>query len=120
MYLYLKTHNITGLKYLGKTVKDPFVYRGSGVRWLNHIDKHGYDVITEILLETDDKEELKKVGLEYSEKWNIVESNKFANLIPEQGDGGDVSSSFTEQTKRKMRSFPSSCGKCCEYSSADT
>lgn len=25
-YLYIKTHNQTGLKYFGKTTKDPFKY----------------------------------------------------------------------------------------------
>lgn len=28
--LYLKTHNKTGMKYLGQTKQDPFEYRGSG------------------------------------------------------------------------------------------
>ena len=44
IYLYVKTHRKTGLKYLGKTKKDPFVYQGSGVHWKNHLNKHGYDV----------------------------------------------------------------------------
>lgn len=29
-YLYVKQHTITGLKYFGKTIKDPYVYPGSG------------------------------------------------------------------------------------------
>jgi len=42
IYLYKKTHNITGLQYLGKTIsKDPYSYTGSGVRWTNHLKKHG-------------------------------------------------------------------------------
>ena len=41
-YLYVKTHRITGLKYLGKTKQDPYKYRGSGVYWTSHIKKHGY------------------------------------------------------------------------------
>jgi len=89
IYLYLKTHNITGLKYLGKTIsKDPHKYKGSGVYWKNHITEHGYDVTTEILFETTNKEEFKKVALEYSKKWNIVESKGFANLTVEEGHGG--------------------------------
>jgi len=92
IYLYLKTHNKTGLKYLGKTAQDPFEYRGSGKYWSSHLEKHGDDVTTEVLFETTDAEELKRVGLEYSEKWNIVESREFANLVLEQGDGGNRSS----------------------------
>lgn len=103
IYLYLKTHNKTGLKYLGKTVQNPFEYRGSGLVWNRHLDKHGDDVTTKILFQTEDVEEFKRVGLEYSEKWNIVESKKFANLVPEQGDGGDTSMCFTEETIEKIR-----------------
>jgi hypothetical protein len=94
MYLYVKTHNITGLKYLGKTVSnDPHSYPGSGTVWRRHLDKHGYDYTTEILLETDSHEELKKQGIYYSNLWNIVESTEWANLMIEQGDGGDTSQS---------------------------
>lgn len=50
IYLYLKTHNTTGLKYLGKTVKDPSTYKGSGLHWTRHLAKHGNDVNTEAIL----------------------------------------------------------------------
>lgn len=52
MSLYVKTHNKTGLKYLGYTKRDPFKYKGSGYCWVPHIRKHGNDVSTEILLVT--------------------------------------------------------------------
>lgn len=103
IYLYLKKHNKTGLKYLGKTVQDPFDYRGSGLVWNRHLDKHGDDVSTVILFETEDMDEFKRVALEYSEKWNITESKEFANLIPEYGTGGDTSMCFTEESIEKIR-----------------
>ena len=87
IYLYVKTHRKTGLKYLGKTKNDPFKYKGSGVYWLNHIKKHGYDVNTEIIKECVSKEEVKEFGIFYSKLWNIVESNEWANLKEESGDG---------------------------------
>lgn len=88
-YLYVKTHNETGLKYLGKTTnKNPFKYRGSGKYWINHIKKHGYNVTTEIIKECEDDTELKYWGQYYSDLWNIVKSNEWANLKPECGDGG--------------------------------
>lgn len=90
IYLYLKTHNQTGLKYLGKTIRDPYVYTGSGVYWKSHLKKHGNDVKTEILFETSNKEEFNKVALEYSYKYNIVESSEFANLTHEEGQGGNT------------------------------
>jgi hypothetical protein len=87
IYLYKKTHNKTGLQYLGKTVQDPFKYRGSGDHWVPHIKKHGYDVTTEILRECQTNEEVKEWGLYYSELWNIVESRDWANQKPEEGQG---------------------------------
>lgn len=74
MYLYVKTHKTTGLKYLGKTVsKDPHSYPGSGTVWRRHLDKHGYDYTTEILLETDNAEELKEQGI-----YTPVQENHYA------------------------------------------
>lgn len=91
IYLYKKTHNITGLNYLGKTVQDPYKYSGSGKYWKNHIKKHGNDVTTVILKECQDPDELKTWGIYYSELWNVVESDDWANIKPENGDGGDTS-----------------------------
>lgn len=103
IYLYLKTHNKTGYKYLGKTTSsDPFTYKGSGKLWKRHIEKHGYDVTTEILFETQDKNELKQVGIYYSKLWNVVESTVFANLIQEEGDGG--TRMWSEESRKKVSS----------------
>lgn len=89
IYLYIKTHNKTGLKYLGKTKsKDPYKYRGSGKYWINHLKKHGYDYSTEILLATDDENDLKETGLFFSKIFDVVQSNEWANLKEESGDGG--------------------------------
>lgn len=89
-HLYVKTHNITGLKYLGKTTQDPYRYVGSGIRWKRHLNKYGYDVHTHVLGSYETVEELKSKGLLYSEIYNIVESNDWANLVPEDGHGGSV------------------------------
>ena len=91
IYLYKKTHNKTGLQYLGKTEKNPFTYCGSGTRWLTHLEKHGTDLHTEIIKECATKEEMTHWGSYYSDLWNIVESDEWANLRPETGDGGDTS-----------------------------
>ena len=86
IYLYKKTHRKTKLQYLGKTINsDPHAYPGSGTYWKQHLKQHGYDYDTEILLETSSMEELEKVGLYYSDLWNIVKSKSWANLIPETG-----------------------------------
>jgi hypothetical protein len=100
IYLYVKTHNNTGLKYLGKTKRDPFQYLGSGVHWTRHLRKYGNDVTTEILKECHSNDELKYWGLYYSELWNVVGDDSWANLKPECGDGGDTSN--TENFKLAM------------------
>lgn len=107
--LYLKTHNKTGLKYLGKTVGDPYTYLGSGKRWLRHLAKHGNDITTEVLLETEDKTELSKVGQYYSTLWNVVKDQSFANMRPETGDGGDTSN--CEAYKKGMKKRDTSGSK---------
>lgn len=86
-YLYVKTHLASGLKYLGFTEKDPYSYKGSGTRWKNHIRKHGYNVNTNILLSTNSYEELVETGIFFSKLFNVVESDEWANLIPESGEG---------------------------------
>jgi hypothetical protein len=88
IYLYVKTHNKTGLKYLGKTtMPDPHAYTGSGVDWKKHLKEHGEDYTTEIIRECRTNQELNKWGRYYSELWNIVESPEWANRIPETGGG---------------------------------
>ena len=88
IYLYLKTHNKTGLKYLGQTTKNPHTYIGSGVYWRRHIATHGNDITTEVLYETTSYDEIKERGLYYSNLWNVVHNDSFANLIPETGSDG--------------------------------
>jgi hypothetical protein len=101
IYLYIKTHRITGLKYLGKTsCNDPYLYLGSGKRWRAHLDKYGYDFDTEILLESEDPVKIKEAGLHYSKIWNIVKDSNWANLKPESGDGGTFI--HTEEAKKKI------------------
>jgi hypothetical protein len=98
--LYVKTHNKTGLNYLGTTTKeDPHKYPGSGTYWGRHLKVHGYDYTTEILHECQSKHELKEQGLYYSNMWNIVENNEWANLIPESGDGRRAPHSLDTITK---------------------
>ena len=109
IYLYLKTHNITGLKYLGKTINDPYSYSGSGTDWIPHLKEHGDDVDTVVLFQTEDKVEFRKVATRYSEELNIVESEEFANRMPEQGQGGVNAASW------KKGNIPWCKGKKLDY-----
>ena len=104
-YLYKKTHKITGLKYLGITRQDPFKYKGSGTVWTAHIKLHGYQVDTEILLETCDKVELADKGKHLSDLWKVVSDPSWANCIPETcgGPGGKPGVKKSAEMCAKMK-----------------
>ena len=90
-YLMIKEHKITGLQYLCKTTKkDPIKYNGSGVYWKSHIKIYGKEHIKTIWCELfTDVDELVDTALALSENFDIVNSDRWANLIPENGlDGG--------------------------------
>lgn len=103
-YLYVKEHSITRLRYFGKTTnKDPYKYSGSGVYWTNHYKKHNKDHIKTLWVSElfTDKDLLVEFALLASVHWNIVDSNDWANLKPENGlDGFESSKSSEVQNKR--------------------
>jgi len=102
-YLYKKTHNITGLQYLGKTSKsDPYTYQGSGKYWKSHINTHGYNVTTQILKECSSDDEVKFWGEYYSKLWNVVADESWANLKIESGDGGTPPQEIRQQISAKL------------------
>lgn len=109
-YLYVKTHNKTGFKYLGQTRQDPYSYLGSGADWLEHLKEYGNDISTEIILSTTDKSERNAVGRRYSNLWRILTAvdnygNKiWANRIIESGGGagGKFGVKRKESTKEKL------------------
>lgn len=119
IYLYLKTHKVTGLKYLGKTIKDPFKYKGSGNIWRRHLCKHGCNVSTQILLVTESEEELKETGLFFSKLWDVVKSTEFANLCQEEGQGGDTWNKrgrhVSEYTRKKQSESRKGVKKSTEW-----
>ena len=88
-YLYIKQHKDTGLKYFGKTTKNPLLYSGSGKHWRRHIKVHGENIETLWYQLFTDENELVNYALKFSEENNIVESKEWANLKNENGlDGG--------------------------------
>lgn len=104
-WLYIKQHNQTGLKYFGKHLgKDPYKYKGSGLRWTNHLNVHGNDVTTIWCQLFESEAELKSYALEFSLNNNIVESQEWANLIPENGNcgGSNKGTPKTEEHKLKI------------------
>ena len=98
-YLYIKTHNVTGLKYFGKTTKDPFKYSGSGVYWCRHIKEHGNNVTTEIYGFYTNETKCKDAALQFSQDNNIETDSNWANLKPENGLDGGLSSTIANKIK---------------------
>lgn len=88
-WLMIKRHTTTGLMYFCKTVKmNPYKYNGSGKRWTNHLQVHGKHVDTIWCEKFNDLESLQEFALFFSEFNNIVVSDEWANIIPEDGVTG--------------------------------
>jgi hypothetical protein len=104
--LLIKEHNVTGLKYLCKTeCKNWQSYTGSGKYWKRHLKKHGKNFSTTLLFETCSAAEFRKVSLEYSQKFDVVNSPEWANFRPEEGDGGSTTRNtrwITNGTEEKI------------------
>jgi hypothetical protein len=107
--LYIKEHSLTGLKYFGKTTnKDVHKYLGSGIRWTHHIKKHGKEHVATIWVSEPfiDKDLLEEFATFMSEELDIVNSNKWANLVIENGiSGGAIRNGqvLSEESKDKIR-----------------
>ena len=89
--LYIKQHPITGIKYFGKTTRDPLKYKGSGKHWLRHLKKHGrkHIITTQVFGPFTNSIAISEFALAFSRYNNIVESKDWANMKPENGlDGG--------------------------------
>jgi hypothetical protein len=92
-YLYIKQHTVTGLKYFGKTTKnDPYKYKGSGLHWSRHLNKYGRKQVITIWVSEPfvDEDSLVEFATFISEELDIVNSDKWANLIIENGIDGAV------------------------------
>lgn len=101
VYLYVKQHRLTGLKYFGKTTKDPHKYDGSGLLWTRHINKHGREYVDTLdVWAFDALDECTAFAMHYSETNNIVESNDWANMKYENGLDG-----WVKGTKQKPESI---------------
>lgn len=96
LYLMVKTHSVTGMRYLCKRVttsdSKAISYNGSGKYWKRHLKVHGKHINTEIVAkyELDKINEFSTLCIECSVKHNIVNSDKWANLIEENGLSGAV------------------------------
>ena len=105
IYLYVKQHSITKLKYFGMTRSNPFKYFGSGYYWKSHIKKYGKPHIKTLeVWGFDDQELCTEFALKFSKDNNIVESKEWANLVEENALSGTPCGRFvSEETREKHR-----------------
>ncbi len=89
IYLYVKQHIVTGMKYFGMTRRNPFKYNGSGKYWKRHVAKYGKDQIKTVEVYGFDEQSIcTEFALRFSHDNNIVESREWANLQLENGVDG--------------------------------
>lgn len=102
--LYIKQCPHCGLKYFGKSTQDNIEhYQGSGIRWRQHLEKHGVEPVH--LWNSDwyyDKS-ISRFALKFSRINQIVKSTKWANLVEENGiNGGNVLLSKTDNEIKEI------------------
>lgn len=104
--LYVMEHAITRKKYFGKTIRiNSPSYLGSGSYWSNHINKYGREHVNRIWKSEIfyDEQECKEFALAFSEFFDIVESEEWANQILESGtDGHSSGYVLSDDTKSKI------------------
>lgn len=94
-YLYIKEHSVTGLLYFGKSARSEerlLEYCGSGTYWNHHLKKHGREHVRTLWYRLFlDEGTIREFALNFSKCQNIVNSDAWANLKPENGlEGGGV------------------------------
>jgi len=104
--LYIKQHRLTGLRYFGKTTRDPLKYNGSGLRWRNHIKAHGKNIDTIWTEQFDDAADAVEFAEFFSDFYDIVDDPRWANLKPENSiDGGSFKGHKKSETAKARMSI---------------
>ena len=84
------SHNVTGLKYFCKTsdLRNVYNYKGSGLYWKKHINKHGKDITVGVMGFYTDYHRCRDAALKFSQENDIINSDAWANLVLENGTDG--------------------------------
>lgn len=103
----LAIKELNGIKYFCKSMaEDIIAYTGSGVLWKRIYKKHGKQNIKTLWVSDwyHDPYEIQEVALHFSKENQIVESDKWANMKPEDGlDGGRQSPETQARITKKIR-----------------
>jgi hypothetical protein len=104
----IKTHNVTGMKYLCKKstldIKYCYSYTGSGLFWKRHLKKYGVNISTSIIEVCDTIEEIREKALMWSKHFDVVNSLEWANLIHENGSNIN-DRSYDQMVKNRQTSL---------------
>lgn len=112
VYLYIKIHNNTGLMYFGRTVNpNPEKYSGSGVYWRNHLKKYGKNISTILFEKFDSLEDAKEFAIFFSEEYDIVNSNKWANMIVETAEQKSNMTGYTHTKESLLKMSMANLGE---------
>ena len=111
-WLYIKRHKHSGLKYFGKTIRDPKIYSGSGIYWKRHLKKHGNDIETVWCELFDNENDLIEFAELFSKEFDIVNSASnsrkiWANMVPETGLLGGQNAGMQSPLKGVPKEQPS-------------
>ena len=110
-YIYETTNLINGKKYIGKRKSNKFdySYKGSGVLLKKAFDKYGFENFDCKILEPigqpticDSLEDLNNAEKYYIKYYNAEKSDNYYN-IASGGDGGDIFSKLSEESKMQCR-----------------
>jgi hypothetical protein len=86
--LYIKKCSHCSLLYFGKTVKNIDKYKGSGLKWAQHLAHHKSDAITILAKYYADVDRASRVALRFSARHKIATNALWANLKPEDAKAG--------------------------------
>lgn len=107
--LYVKKHSKTGLLYFGKTsVKDIDRYKGSGRYWKDHIKIHGVNYVVTLWVSDwfYNVDDIVNEATTFSYYHDIVRSDKWANLMPENGlDGAAIGRKLSQIQRDRLSEY---------------
>ena len=99
----LSIKELAGKKYFCKSTKPDFIkYVGSGVYWLKRVRKYGKKNVKTLWVSDwyYCPHEIQEVALQFSKENQIVESESWANMKPENGIDGNTSGYATMLSNR--------------------
>lgn len=89
--LMIKIHYETGISYLCVTTKRNWrKYSGSGARWQNLLSARPSRILTILLYTDDDVTRFDGMCRYWSDHFDVVNNEDFANLVPEYGYEGNI------------------------------